>query len=481
MPIAVEVPQSVCRFGLSRADITPPVGIYHRMWGAAAHDRSTGIHRPLTATAFVMGPLDDPSGGLVVLEIDHCIFWGADMTRLRDSLAERAGVLADRLLVLFSHTHAAGLMDTTRADRPGGDLIAPYMDRLATHAVDLIAEARASARPATLTYGSGKCGLAGHRDFLDEACGRFVCGFNPSGPADDTVVVVRVSGDDGQVVATLVNYACHPTTLAWENTLISPDFPGALREVVEAQTGAPCIFLQGASGDLGPREGFVGDPAVADRNGRQLGHAALAAFESLPPAGSRFEYAGAVESGAVIGTWRHVPLDGARTKALADWRWHAGTVELPYRPDLPTVEGATVEKERWHEAEQAARDAGDLVRAAECRAFIERKERQVLRACALPAGASYPLLVQLWRTGDAFWLAVEGEPYQLLQTELRSRFPETPIVVMTLLNGGPSAYLPDSASYGRGIYQEQVAILAAGSLEQLIAVVSDRIRELAVR
>ena len=49
----------------------------------------------------------------------------------------------------------------------------------------------------------------------------------------------------------MVNYACHPTTLAWENTLISPDFPGAMREVVERATAAPCVFLQGASGDLG--------------------------------------------------------------------------------------------------------------------------------------------------------------------------------------------------------------------------------------
>ena len=82
------------------------------------------------------------------------------------------------------------------------------------------------------------------------------------------------------MLGTLVNYACHPTTLAWENTLISPDYVGAMREVVEQHTGAPCLFLQGASGDLGPREGFVGDTAVADRNGRQLGFAALVGARS---------------------------------------------------------------------------------------------------------------------------------------------------------------------------------------------------------
>ena len=47
----VDTPQSRCRAGLARGDITPPVGIYHRMWGAATHDRAIGVHRPLEATA----------------------------------------------------------------------------------------------------------------------------------------------------------------------------------------------------------------------------------------------------------------------------------------------------------------------------------------------------------------------------------------------------------------------------------------------
>jgi len=44
--------------------------------------------------------------------------------------------------------------------------------------------------------------------------------------ADDTVLVARATDDAGAILATVVNYACHPTTLAWENRLISPDFPG---------------------------------------------------------------------------------------------------------------------------------------------------------------------------------------------------------------------------------------------------------------
>ena len=70
----VRPPQSHCKFGVARADITPPVGTYHRMWGAALHDRSEGIHRPLTATAMCMGSNDHPDDRQFLIAIDHCLF-----------------------------------------------------------------------------------------------------------------------------------------------------------------------------------------------------------------------------------------------------------------------------------------------------------------------------------------------------------------------------------------------------------------------
>src|SRR5207244_3080932 len=123
-----------------------------------------------------------------------------------------------------------------------------------------------------------------------------------------------------------------PTTLAWENTLISPDYVGAMREVIERHTSAPCLFLQGASGQLGPKEGYVGDTAVADRNGRQLGFAALSGLEALPPPDTYFEYAGPVVSGAILGTWKHKPTD----RDFTTWKTRTFTANLQYRMELPT-------------------------------------------------------------------------------------------------------------------------------------------------
>jgi hypothetical protein len=472
------------------------------MWGAATHDRSTGIHRPLTATVLFLQrlpasgdtnsgyslasarasatPALDGAGDLkVMIAVDHCLMWTTEMNRLLDHVSTATGVARDALIVFFSHTHAAGLMGLERKELPGGDLIEPYLEELALKIAGLVVEARQNLVAATIVYGRGRCGLATHRDYFDEAHGHYVCGFNPTGIADDTVVVGRVAREDnGVVLSTIVNYACHPTTLAWDNTLISPDFVGAMRDVVETATGAPCVFIQGASGDIGPREGFVGDTEVADRNGRQLGYAALATLESLPPAGQEFVYVGPVVSGATIGTWKYRRESTESSVRQSEWKSNTVIVPLKYRRDLPDRTELDQERAKWQDDERAAIAANDLERSRHARAMIERATRRLSRVALLPLGDSYPYPVVVWRIGDAVWVALDGEHYNILQRALRERFPGVPLIIGTLANGSKVWYLPDAESYGLGLYQEEVSVLERGSLETVIETASDAIRRL---
>jgi hypothetical protein len=71
---------------------------------------------------------------------------------------------------------------------------------------------------------------------------------------------------------------------------------------------------------------------------------------------------------------------------------------------------------------------------------------------------------------------VEGEHYQVLQRRLRERVTGTPLVVATVVNGSRPTYLPPRDAYGKGLYQESIAVLAPGSLEQLIDVVGEQLR-----
>ncbi len=385
---------------MARRDITPPVGIYHRMWGAATHDRSTGVHRPLLATALALAPADEgqqaASGSLestnaeVLVSIDHCLLWGEDLDALRRDVCRLATVEPRRLHVTFSHTHAAGLMDRTRADLPGGDLIGPYLDQLAQRVAQAVREALDALAPVQIVYGEGRCALAANRDFWDRTSGQFVCGFNPAGPCDDTLTVARITDEQSRCLGTIVNYACHPTTLAWDNSLISPDFVGATRELVEEAAGGLCLFLQGASGDLGPRRGFVGDTATADRNGRELGYAALAALEALPRPGLRYEYAGPVISGATIGVWHDVPFSSDERCQKQRWRAERFEVELDYRADLPTRDETDASRTQLLADETAALARGDVEAARRARAEAERMTRQLARLRGLPPGNRLP-------------------------------------------------------------------------------------------
>src|SRR5262249_28374176 len=152
-------------------------------------------------------------------------------------------------------------------------------------------------------------------------------------------------------------------------------------------------------------------------------------------------------------------------------------VGLPYRPELESREQTEAEQARWLAEEEAARRAGDLDRARDCRALAERMTRRLVRLRGLPPGETFPFPVALWQMGEALWLAVEGEHYQHLQRSLRERFPGVPIVVITLANGSRPAYLSPADAYGKGIYQESIAVLAPGCLERLIEEVGRQIEE----
>jgi hypothetical protein len=248
-----------------------------------------------------------------------------------------------------------------------------------------------------------------------------------------------------------------------------------MREVVEQAVSAPCFFVQGASGDLGPKRGFTGDVRMADANGRQLGHAVLSALEALPPPGTRYEYQGPVVSGAVIGVWRDVLLDQGALHDKALWRYRSWTVPLEYRAGLPSMESLAVERERQLAAEADARTAGDDAAARKCRALVEVATRQIVRFRGRSLDRPYPFPIQLWQIGDAIWVAVESEHYQYLQTALRERFSSRTILVATIVNGSFHTYLPPRDVYGTGIYQDTVALFAPGSLERLIEEIAHQI------
>ena len=472
-----KTPTSRLRFGTARADITPPVGIYHRMWGAASHDRAAGVHRPLYADVIALLPRAGDGPGLLRLLIDLVGLGKNELDALTQTAADASGIPSQNVVITFSHTHSAGMMTPDRIPLPGGDLIPGYLADMNAAVSRISQEAVANAQEAVISYAAGRCDLAANRDCWDDERGIFVCGYNPATPADDTLLVGRVTGADGSLLATLVNYACHPTTLAWDNQLISPDYVGTLRETVEEATGAVCLFLLGACGELGPVQGFVGDPTVADRNGRQVAYAALSTLSSLGPPAADFAYSGPVVSGATLGAWAFAPQDDAQIAESSRMSGGAFAVHLPTRT-APDPVALSADLEDWETRAQEALDGGRSQEAAEARAMAERSRRWLARLQHIPSAGTAPFHYAVHRLGDAIWVTCGGEPYSLLQTELRRRFPQRTIFVSPLSGDMHLAYLLPRDRYGLGLYQEEPSIPAAGCLEMLIEAIAEQIEHL---
>src|SRR6185369_14970865 len=95
------------QIGIARADVTPPVGIYARNWGAGRQELALSIHRPLTLTAITLGPA---TGGPPLILVEADLGGWKSLHTLRNfsnKLQQELSVDAAKLIFALSHTHSA--------------------------------------------------------------------------------------------------------------------------------------------------------------------------------------------------------------------------------------------------------------------------------------------------------------------------------------------------------------------------------------
>ncbi len=452
---SLQNPEFSGRVGIARTDITPPPGIYARSWGSARHDIADGLHRPLLATCLVF---QDQAGGneLILLTLDAMVFWKGEADKIRSVILEAFNLEPFQLLVHPSHSHGTPILLRIHTDRPGGDLVAPYLDSIPAICCDLIREARRTAFKATLGWAYGKCGLAYNRDSIDPETGRDICGINLEKPTDDTILVGRVTDEQGAVRSVIVNYACHPVSVGGGNRLISPDYVGAMREVVEKNTdGAICVFFHGPSGDTTPRRSYEDDVEAADQNGRELGFAALATLSSMFPAGQKLEYQGIEESGTPLGVWRLKDKTSVNTEIAGELiKTKMPIMEFPSRAEL----------------EESLKTATENFE-------IERIERSIARRDLIGEGTEGEYQFTVWRLGGLFLVATPAEPYVRFQVDLRARFPDAAVAVLGATDGALN-YLPIPSAYNSDVYQVRVAFYKSGCLEAATNMAADVIQKM---
>jgi hypothetical protein len=102
------------------------------------------------------------------------------------------------------------------------------------------------------------------------------------GPIDPVVSVLRVEDADGDLIGSVVNYACHAVSGSrypdWFYS-ISADFPGETMRVVEGVEGGVCLFTSGTAGDIVPLKRGKGPRYQI---GRALAGAAIRGLQFVP-------------------------------------------------------------------------------------------------------------------------------------------------------------------------------------------------------
>ncbi len=213
-------------------------GQWDPVWiaGFSSGRPATGVHDPLEARLLV---LEQDGQRLAVVSVDWVGFLRDDLELLRAE-ARAAGLELGYLVVTSTHDHEGpdtiGLWgpDVTHSGRDED-----YLARARAALVAGLATALARLEPVRLEAAVGRTEGLVHDSRQPQAF-------------DERVTALRLARlADGSPLATVVHWANHPEVLSGRNTLLTPDFPHALRARLEAEEpGTVGIYWQGALGGL---------------------------------------------------------------------------------------------------------------------------------------------------------------------------------------------------------------------------------------
>jgi hypothetical protein len=429
--------------GVGRATITPPVGIAHAGWGAQVHERAEGVDQDFYVTVLLVR---DDDASAAIIEYDTGTLMAEDSQRIRAEVGEATGIRPGDIVTTYSHTHSGPLLHRMNV-AAGTELVAPDWETLFSQTVGAARQALLGLRPAMVGAAYGSSGVAVSRRLtLPE--GRTVVGQNPGGFTDPTVSVARIDALDGSPIAAVVGYACHPITLAFQNRLLSPDYPGVVRSVVERLTGATCLFLQGCAGDQMPVEGLTGDVRVHRRLGTMLGAAAAETYLRIDSAGRRWVFDRVVESGAPLGLQRAEPGD----PGLGGVRVGTRSVAMPIRPLEDAQKLAAVRDEIRQELEGLRAGSASDDAIADGMFRLKRAEMRSAWPDRFGARRSIDLDIHGVRVGPFAFVGFPGEPFASIGATVRERSP-FPVTLMSGYTNGWSGYVPTDDAFAIGGYE----------------------------
>jgi hypothetical protein len=230
--------------------------VYLGGYGGYEDRPAAGVHDDLFARALVIG---DGATTVALIALDLVGMSNRHIARIRRAVARRLEMPDTAVLVACTHTHAGPDLQG-----PWGGVSSECAAHIRRQTVRAAVQAAAERAPATLWTAT------------TTVPGRTV---NRRGwPRTDETMTVLQARDGGRgVIATLVNFAAHPTVTEKGNVHISRDFPGALVDAIESDAGGTAMFVNADEGDVIPNVG--GGFEVMQEYGSGLAQAASGALD----------------------------------------------------------------------------------------------------------------------------------------------------------------------------------------------------------
>lgn len=256
--------------GVGKVVITPKKNMWMAGYADRTHASEGKVHDLFAKTLAIK----DSNGNLSILLGSDIIGLPLEMSQqVAQAIKEKHGIPRERLMLTASHTHTGpAFRDNLRTmynlDEGQWGLVEEYSRELPLLLIEAIDQAIQNLEPCRLYWGVGEAGFAKNR--RKYTVGGVTNDYNPIGPVDHDVPVLKAERADGSVKALAFGYACHNTTLSFYKW--TGDYAGFAQQFLEEEfPGATAIFSAGCGGDQNPlpRRSIE----LTEKYGRELAHA----------------------------------------------------------------------------------------------------------------------------------------------------------------------------------------------------------------
>ncbi|MGH0685504.1 neutral/alkaline non-lysosomal ceramidase N-terminal domain-containing protein [Bacillus mycoides] len=410
------------KVGVCKVDITPPIGIdfigYHRDTGI------NNIEEHIYGTIFVF---EKDEMKTVFISIDNIGMLVEDTTMIRERVASELNEPLQQITVVYTHTHSG---PETVGDHP---LIKSYKTILLNNVVQGAITANNNMRSCEVGWDvtTGDIGVNRRERTPD---GKAKMGINIEGIVDKRIGVLAMRNAESKELAGVIVFCtAHPNVLKGDSDVLSADYPGMTREILEKIVNCPVIIVQGATGNVNAK------------------------YRGSQEALKQMAY---VLSGHVL-----TILPTVTYRPIVNLRTISSTMQMKLK-DIPEIE------EIKRMAQLAEKQCG--VNTEEWLTIVLEKHRRNIQQ------VSIDLEIQLFQINDGIFSGIPMEPFSETALEMKESV-QNELAFFGGYTNGYIGYLPTKEEYAYGGYEVELNPVVYGPVTNLLMPPEENTAELVVQ